>query len=199
MFITFEGVEGSGKSTQSSLLKQAFEKKGKSVLLTREPGGTKIGQEIRNIILHSTLEFKHEYSELLLFYVDRLEHIKCIVEPALKEGKIVLCDRYIDSTIAYQVHARGMSLEVVNQLTTIVGLIPQKTILLDLEVNEGIKRAKKRAELDRFEKEKIDFHQKVRNGYLEQAKHNKERIFKIEAGHKTIDEIHHEIRSVFEL
>jgi dTMP kinase len=190
MFITFEGVEGSGKSTQSSLLKEALEKDGHSVVLTREPGGTKIGQEIRNIILHSTLEFTHDYSELLLFYVDRLEHVKRIVEPALKEGKIVLCDRYIDSTIAYQVYGRGMSRDVVNNLTAMVGLTPQKTILLDMNPEEGIRRAKKRAALDRFEKEEIDFHQRVRQGYLDQAEKEPERIVKIDVENKSIDAIH---------
>ncbi|RAP36131.1 dTMP kinase [Candidatus Marinamargulisbacteria bacterium SCGC AAA071-K20] len=199
MFITFEGVEGCGKSTQSSLLKGALEKDGKSVILTREPGGTDIGVEIRNIILHSTIDFTHEYSELLLFYVDRLEHVKRVIEPALKEGKIVLCDRYIDSTIAYQVFGRGMSRDVVDRLSSIVNLTPDKTILFDLNVEEGIRRAKKRADLDRFEKEELAFHERVREGYLDQAQKHPHRMTKIDVDGKNIGDIHTDVKKILGL
>lgn len=194
VFITFEGVEGCGKSTQSELLKQYLESTGQSVVLSREPGGTDIGLEIREIILHSKLTFEHEYSELLLFYVDRLEHIKRVVKPALAEGKIVLCDRYIDSTIAYQVFGRGMSRKIVDQLSSIVDFTPSKTILFNLNPEEGIRRAKKRAALDKFEKEAIDFHKRVQMGYLKQAELEPNRIVKIEVDGKSIEAIHEEVK-----
>ena len=156
MFITFEGIEGSGKTTQIQRLKVELEKRGHPVLCTKEPGGTALGLKIRQFLLDTKTDFQSQYTELLLFYIDRLEHIKQRVEPALEKGITVLCDRYIDSTIAYQVGGRGLKQQLVQTLSDLVNLTPDKTILLDLSPEEGLKRAEKRARLDRFEKESLE-------------------------------------------
>ena len=181
MFITFEGIEGAGKTTQINTLKEALEKKGKQVIVTREPGGTEFGHIIRKLLLDPHTTFQHPDTELLLFFADRYEHVECVIKPALKQKKIVICDRFIDSTIAYQVGGRGRSLHFCQALSQPITLIPNKTFLLDLPVKEGLKRAQKRAHLDRFEKEDVAFHQRIRDAFLAIAKKEPNRLIVIDA------------------
>lgn len=184
-FITFEGSEGCGKTTQIEALAKALEAQGKTVLITREPGGTLIGEKIRNLLQDPS--HKNEISdmaELLLFSASRAELIASRIQPALKRGEIVICDRFYDSTYVYQGLGRAIGMEIVEQLNqiTVGTLKPDLTILLDLDAKVGIERAKSRqsGELDRIENESLVFFEAVRNGYLELAKKEPERF-------KTID------------
>lgn len=173
MFITLEGGEGCGKSTHAQFIKKYLEKKGEPVLLTREPGGTPIGKVIRTLILENK-EIGPD-AELLLILADRLEHVTKVIQPALAEGKIVISDRFSDSTFAYQVGARGIQKEKVDQLTRILnlGLSPDCTFLFDLDPIEGLKRVKStRSKMTVFEEEKISFHIKVRQAFLDLAQGN---------------------------
>ena len=184
-FITFEGSEGCGKTTQIEALAKALEAQGKTVLITREPGGTLIGEKIRNLLQDPS--HKNEISdmaELLLFSASRAELIASRIQPALKRGEIVICDRFYDSTYVYQGLGRAIGMEIIEQLNqiTVGTLKPDLTILLDLDAKVGIERAKSRqsGELDRIENESLVFFEAVRNGYLELAKKEPERF-------KTID------------
>ena len=184
-FITFEGSEGCGKTTQIEALAKALEAQGKTVLITREPGGTLIGEKIRNLLQDPS--HKNEISdmaELLLFSASRAELIASRIQPALKRGESVICDRFYDSTYVYQGLGRAIGMGIVEQLNqiTVGTLKPDLTILLDLDAKVGIERAKSRqsGELDRIENESLAFFEAVRNGYLELAKKEPERF-------KTID------------
>ena len=184
-FITFEGSEGCGKTTQIEALAKALEAKGKTVLITREPGGTIIGEKIRHLLQDPS--HKNEISdmtELLLFSASRAELIASRIQPALERGEIVICDRFYDSTYVYQGLGRAIDMNIVKQLNqiTVGTLKPDLTILLDLDTKVGIDRAKSRqsGELDRIENESLAFFEAVRNGYLELAKIEPERF-------KTID------------
>ena len=176
MFITFEGIEGAGKTTQIQYLARYFESKSRSVVITREPGGTAVGQQIREWILNAQTTFQSDLTELFLFFADRFEHIETIIKPALAEGKVVLCDRYVDSTVAYQVGARGLDEDAIQTIVKLLPLMPDYTLLLDLPVEEGLKRAKNRASLDRFEQESSSFHTQVRNKFLDIASKNPQRV-----------------------
>ncbi len=198
-FITFEGIEGSGKSTQIRLLAEFFKKQKFSVLLTREPGGTEIGNQIREIVLHSKNKKMVSLSELFLYAADRAQHIEEVIRPALKKRQIVLCDRFTDSTIAYQAEGRKISRKMIDRLNEMAtsGLKPDLTFLIDCPVSVGLKRAKKRIlgqinKEERFEKEKISFHEKVRKGFLKIAKEDRSRMVVID-GMKSPEEIHQEI------
>ena len=193
MFITFEGIEGSGKSTQIKKIKDYLDSVNKPAIITREPGGTSTGKILRELILDPKKSFSHAYTELLLFYADRLEHIEEIVKPALNKNHIVLCDRYKDSTYAYQHIGRGIPLDLIHTLNKLVNLEPHLTILLDCDPEIGLTRATKRAELDRFEQENINFHKKIREGFLTLAKQEPKRIKCIDTHNKTIQDIHHSI------
>ena len=197
MFITFEGIEGTGKTTQITLLADYLKSINYKVLVTKEPGGTEFGQIIRKIILDPNTEFKHKHTELLLFFADRAEHVEKVILPALKEKKIVLCDRYIDSTYAYQYEGRGISIEYIRFLDKMINLYPDLTILFDCKPSIGLSRASKRAALDRFEQEELSFHEKVRQGFLNQAKLFPNRINVISIENKSIESISSEIKSVF--
>lgn len=167
VLITFEGPEGSGKSTQVALLAQELEKRNFKVLCTREPGGTALGEEVRKILLNK-VEKMEPLSELFLYAAARFQHTVERIKPALEKGQIIICDRYLDSSIAYQAYGRGLDLqtvEMVNNLATDL-IKPDITILLDLDPEEGLGRFKGR-ELDRMEKENLLFHRRVRQGYLE--------------------------------
>ncbi len=167
VLITFEGPEGSGKSTQVALLAQELEKRNFKVLCTREPGGTALGEEVRKILLNK-VEKMEPLSELFLYAAARFQHTVERIKPALKKGQVIICDRYLDSSIAYQAYGRGLDLqtvEMVNNLATDL-IKPDITILLDLDPEEGLGRFKGR-ELDRMEKENLLFHRRVRQGYLE--------------------------------
>lgn len=184
-FITFEGSEGCGKTTQIEALAKALDAQGKTVLITREPGGTLIGEKIRNLLQDPS--HKNDISdmtELLLFSASRAELITSRIQPALSRGEIVICDRFYDSTFVYQGLGRAIDMNIVKQLNqiTVGTLKPDLTILLDLDAKIGIERAKSRqsGELDRIENESLAFFEAVRNGYLELAKKEPERF-------KTID------------
>jgi len=188
MFITLEGSEGAGKSTLIDLLKKYFLDKKFDFLFTREPGGTKEGQAIRNILLDKTIEL-NPYSETFLILADRYEHIDKVIKPALKRNQNILSDRYIHSTFAYQGAGRGIDQK---ELEYLMGLLkypkPDLTIYLDLPVEEGLKRVRKRGKSDRFEKEDLFFFQRIRDFYLDLVKKNPERFLLIDAS-KSIDEV----------
>ncbi|MEW6616128.1 MAG: dTMP kinase [Thermodesulfobacteriota bacterium] len=205
MFITFEGIEGCGKTTQISLLGNFLDTKGLPYIITREPGGTEIGEEIRKILLSSQNKDMSLTTELFLYLASRAQHIKEVIKPALVNKKIVLCDRFSYATIAYQVYARGFDLKLVKKLNQLAtsGLTSDITILFDCPVDIGITRAIGRirseanqAREDRFEREDRSFHEKVREGYLKVARRN-ESIIVID-GTKDIEIIHEEIcKTVF--
>lgn len=177
MFITFEGPEGCGKTTHSKKIKFFLEGIGKQVLLTQEPGGTQLGQKIRSLLLNPE-NVLDETTEVYLFAADRSEHVTKIILPAIAEGKIVISDRYIDSTIAYQIGGRGLPEDQVRYLNMVSskGVVPDLTILLDVSPEIGLVRAQQKNIADRFEKETLDFHRRVREKYLEIAKDNPKRI-----------------------
>lgn len=178
MFITFEGIEGSGKSTAARLLAEYLEDKGHAVLCTREPGGSALGRKLRAMLLDTrTLNLRNR-AELFLFLADRAQHVSEVIRPALDEGQIVLCDRYVDSTLAYQGFGRGMDVDQLRSINELAigGLWPQLTLLLDLPVEAGLQRAGRRNRDEgtvitegRFESESRAFHDRVRQGYLECA------------------------------
>jgi len=187
-FITFEGPEGAGKTTQAKLLKEYLERNGYKVLYTREPGGTYLGKKIRALLLSPENKEMVERTELFLYAADRSQHVEEIIRPALEEGKIVLCDRFSDSTIAYQGYGRNLDLEMIRELNQKAtgGLCPQLTILLDLDPADGLNRALSLCkdgleEGDRIEREAEKFHQKVRAGFLLLARNQPERIKVVDA------------------
>ena len=185
MFITLEGIEGSGKTTQMQQLSAYFEMRGRSCVLTREPGGTSLGEKIRAILLDPASSELVPTAELLLYMADRAQHINSLIKPGLAEGKVVLCDRYFDATIVYQGFARGLDTGLICELHRLLfeDLKPDITFLLDLAPRIGLARAWKQLDNgtragteSRFEEETISFHEKVRAGYLELARHEPERI-----------------------
>ena len=183
LFITFEGIEGCGKTTQINHLTAHLKEKHLPFLLTREPGGTAIGERIRQILLSSENSRMEPVTELFLYVAARAQHISQVVIPALREGKTVLCDRFTDATLAYQGNGRGLNPAWIEEIHDrfLKGLKPDLTFLLDLPVEEGLRRAWKRMENqavkeDRFEKEALAFHRRVREGYLLLARKEPGRI-----------------------
>jgi dTMP kinase len=198
-FITFEGIEGCGKTTQIRRLTAYLEGKRLPFLLTREPGGTAIGDRIRQILLSSENSRMEPVTEFFLYVAARAQHIAQVVLPALKDGKTVLCDRFTDATIAYQGYGRGLNRQWVEEIHDrfLNGLKPYRTFLLDLPVEEGLRRAWKRMENqavkeDRFEKEDLAFHRRVREGYLLLARQEPNRIVVLD-GMKDEQSLHREI------
>ncbi len=177
MFITFEGGEGCGKSTHSNLLKKYLVSRGCRVVLTLEPGGTQIGKLLREILLRGK-QLVSRYSELFLFAADRSEHVARVIKPALAAGKIVISDRFIDSTAAYQVGGRKLPGKLVTQMNRISsgGIIPDITFLLDVVPKVGIRRGTKYTKKDKFESENAGFHSRVRKAYLKTAKLDPKRV-----------------------
>lgn len=188
LFISLEGIEGAGKSTLIQKMIAYFEAAGKEVLLTREPGGSELGQKLRSIILNAE-EKICPAAELFLFLADRAEHVESSIKPALAQEKVVLCDRFIDSTVAYQGYGRGMDVKQLQMLNERAagGLKPDLTIILDLDPEIGLARANARNKAEnltvkegRFEAEALEFHQKIRAGFLALSKEEK-RFFVVDA------------------
>jgi dTMP kinase len=176
-FITFEGIDGSGKTTQVRLLAQRLRAQGRDVLETVEPGGTVVGQQIRRILLDAANQDLRPAAELLLYFASRAQNVEQCILPALSAGKIVLCDRFTDSTLAYQGYARGLGAETVLALDCIAcgGLTPDLTLLIDVDLDTGLDRAQARNALGsagetRMDDQSIEFHRKVREAYLALAK-----------------------------
>jgi len=180
MFITFEGTEGAGKSTQIRLLCEYLKKKKLKILQTFEPGGTELGQAIRRLLLEATHPISSE-TETLLYMASRAQLVSEVIAPALKERKIVICDRWVDATLAYQGYGLGVDLGFIKSLAERVtrGLEPDLTLFLDLDVRTGLERALSRGKPDRIESRARVFHQRVRKGYLALAKKNPKRIRRI--------------------
>lgn len=199
MLITFEGPEGCGKSTQSNRLKPYLESKGRPVLLTREPGGTMVGKQIREMLLRSESVLEG-MTEVYLFAADRSEHVRKIIRPALDEGKIVISDRFTDSTLAYQVGGRGLPEDLVRYLNMVSssGLIPDLTILLDVTPEIGLRRAARKGSADRFEIEDLAFHQRIRAMYLDIARGDPERVKEINTDKSNIEETQIRIREMID-
>lgn len=191
IFITFEGCEGAGKSLQSKLLYEYLLSCNKDVLLIREPGGTAISEKIREIILDPAAKEMHPFTEVLLYAASRAQLVNEVIAPALSEGKIVLCDRYVDSSIAYQGYGRGLGYAAVNAVNSYAtaGVVPHITFYISLEPEKGLLRNKKEGKTDRLEKEKLEFHKLVFHGYGEIADKYKNRYMIVD-GELKIDEIH---------
>jgi dTMP kinase len=190
MFITFEGGEGAGKTTQIARLARALADRGRTCLTTREPGGTPLGQRIRALLLDPQSDGISPRAELLLYMADRAEHIAAVIAPALKRGEVVLCDRFFDATVVYQGIGRGLTADRVRELhgTLFGGLVPDVTILLDLPPAVGLSRAARQlaaggrsAAEGRFESEALAFHERVRDGYLALARREPGRFRVIDA------------------
>lgn len=183
VFISFEGIEGSGKSTQARLLSDSFEAEGYRVFLTREPGGTMLGDRIRDILLDPRHTMMHELTELLLYNAARAQHLQEKIMPELAAGSVVITDRFTDSTVAYQGYGRGLDISTIYALDMIAtgGFTPRLTVLLDMEVAEGLERNREARKSDRFELEALAFHQRVREGFLDIAKSNPDRFVIIDA------------------
>ncbi len=197
LFITLEGTDGAGKSTQMKYLKEFFERKGYRVLLTREPGGTKISEKIRELILDNAHEEMKGKTEALLYAASRAQHVEEVIAPALKEGRVVLCDRFVDSSIVYQGNARELgeeNIEKINHFAT-GGLRPDLTLWFDLSPEEGLKRVSASGKADRLEKEKISFHRKVYEGYQALKKKYPHRIKAVD-GTGSIEEMRREIQGI---
>ncbi len=193
MFITFEGIENCGKSTQSKLLYEWLLDNGYSVILTREPGGTPSAEEIRNFLLKKRNETFPPFSEVCMYIAARGFHVKNLIKPELSKGNIVICDRFSDSTIAYQGYGRGLPIDLIKKMDEQAreGIKPDITFLLDIPVEESLKRSKEK-EKDRIESESTEFHEKVRKGFLAIAKENPERV-KVINGTKSVKEVFNEI------
>jgi len=204
MFITLEGIEGSGKTTQVNHIVEFLKKKGHHCVVTREPGGTEIGKQIRAILLDPRNRNLSPKTELLLYAADRAQHLKEKIIPELSSGKTVVCDRFYDATTVYQGFARGLDMKLIQHLHHIVlnNLKPNLTLLFDLPVQTGLSRAWKqihqgsRADLEtRFEKETLVFHERVRSGYLELAGQEPDRIRVIDAS-RDIETVSDDIRAI---
>ena len=187
-FITFEGIEGAGKSTLIEFIEKFLLEKGCRVIKTREPGGTKIGEQIREILLNNK-NYIEDDTELLLMFAARAQHIKEVILPALESKHVVLCDRFTDASYAYQGGGRGIEATKIKLLKELTGdLTPDLTILLDLDVNVGMKRTVNRGKTDRFESEGSVFFEKIRECYLEIADDNPQR-FRIINAEKSIESV----------
>lgn len=201
MLITFEGVDLCGKTTQAEILVNRLKNLGYNIIFVREPGGTKISEDIRNILLSAQNREMDPLTELFLFSASRAQLVKEVIIPALKSGKIVICDRFYDSTLAYQGYGRGIDIEKIKIINEIASsnIVPDITFLIDIPVEEIYRRMPKsieakKDEVDRIENSGLDFYNRVRNGYLEIAKES-ERFIVID-GMKKIDEISQQIWSI---
>lgn len=183
LFLTFEGIEGSGKSTQLARVAEALRVQGRAVTVSREPGGTAIGDAIRALLLDPRSHGITPTTEILLYAASRAQHVAEVIQPALARGEIVLVDRFIDSTRAYQGAARAIAPEIVRTLEQIAtgGLLPDRTIVFDLPVQTGLQRVSVRGVQDRLERETLDFHERVRAAYLALARAEPQRVVVVDA------------------
>ena len=195
-FITFEGADGCGKTTQIELLDKFLKEKGLKTLVTLEPGASDLGKDLRQILLHYEKPVSDE-AEMFMYLADRAQHAQMIIKQALEDKKIVLCDRYTDSTVAYQGYGREGDIEQINILNKIAtkGLKSDLTILFDVESEIAQSRLGKTK--DRLESQGMEFHKKVRNGYLELAKQDPQRI-KVVNANKSINEVWHDVKKIVE-
>ena len=205
-FITFEGGDGSGKTTQLKVIENYLRARGRSCLSTREPGGTSLGQLIRQVLLEVGTQSITSPTELFLYLADRAQHMHEVVIPALKQGKIVLCDRHTDSTLAYQGYGRGIDLSLLRSLNDIAseGIRPDLTLLFDCPAEIGLSRTVQRQPQtssgrneDRFEREKIEFHERVRAGFLELAQAEPNR-FRIVDAARSAEEVGQEVKNIID-
>jgi dTMP kinase len=194
MFITLEGPEGSGKSTQIKRLAKRLEEMGYSVITTREPGGTPIGDQIRQVLVRMESKELHPRTEILLFLAARAQLVEQVIKPALQDGKIILCDRYGDSTLAYQGYGHGLDLDQLRRMLEFATdhLQPDLTILLDLDVKTGLMRKKAEDEWNRLDAYEALFHERVREGYLQLAWEEPERWRIVDAS-QTIDAVQEDL------
>lgn len=196
LFITFEGADGCGKTTQSMLVQKYLEESSRKTLWTREPGGAELGKALREILLHYD-GYVAPRCETFLFLADRAQHVETVIKPAVKEGIIVLCDRYTDSTVAYQGYGKGIDIERVNYLNDLATdcFVPDLTFVFD--VDSEVAQTRVGCEKDRLESEGLEFHKKVRNGYLELAKKFPERIKVINANN-SIDQVFDDTKRILD-
>lgn len=197
-FISIEGIEGAGKSTQLAFIQQYLQQQGINVVVTREPGGTELGEQIRDILLSPRKEGMSDDAELLLMFAARAEHIDQVVQPALARGDWVLCDRFVDATFAYQGGGRGIDSERIKQVAdwTLKGLQTDLTLLFDLPVEVGQERVNTRnGDIDRFEQEKTAFFQQIRNCYLQRAQQEPNRMKVIDSS-QSIEQIQMQLTSI---
>jgi dTMP kinase len=198
-FITFEGIEGAGKSTQARRLFEVLQARGYPVVLTREPGGTMVGDAVRNVLANPAYSDMTPLAELFLFSASRTQHVDKVIRPALEEGRIVICDRFFDATVAYQSYGRGIPLSQVLQINQMASwnTRPDLTFLLDIEPSAGLNRVRSRVlenqlETERIERETLDFFEKVRHGYLNMAFDEPQRFRRIESD-GNLDHVHNQI------
>ena len=196
-FVTLEGVDGAGKSTHIDFIKSYFISKSLDYILTREPGGTILGEKIREILLNDEMS---PITESLLMFAARSEHLSQLIQPNLKNGVTVICDRFTDSSYAYQSGGKDVSISTIEQLKSIVqeDLEPDLTLLFDLPVELSIERLNNSRVLDRFEKQNYEFHQKVRESYLNNANQNKDRFYIIDST-RSINDIQDEITKILDI
>jgi dTMP kinase len=194
IFISLEGIEGTGKTTQAGLLAEYLSGKGFTVTKTEEPGGTRISLKIRDILLSPESRGIAPVTELLLYNASRVQHIREIIMPALERGEVVVTDRFSDSTVAYQGYGRGIDLGLINSLDLISTnrLRPDITVLLDIDVETGLRRNRRINKKDRLEMEDVSFHDKVRKGFIELAAKEKERIKVVDCS-STLETVHKNI------
>jgi len=201
-FITFEGIEGCGKTLQLSLLEAELCHRLGEWVFTREPGGTEFGRELRQILLGKGSAPRAPVAELLLYMADRVQHLDQVIRPALARGAVVLCDRYLDATLAYQGHARGLGFPLIDEMAAVLGLLkPDLTLVLDLDVELALSRARQRNRLEgsdalgRFEAEETEFHRRVQEGYRLLAAREPQRFVMVDAG-GTPEEVASRVRSL---
>lgn len=200
LFITFEGIDGCGKTTQAERLAAYVTSRGREVVLTREPGGTGVSELIRSILLDKANHRMSRLTEMLLYMASRAQHTEELIRPALGRGAIVVCDRYMDATLAYQGYGRGLDKKVIRELNTVAtsGLVPRLTILFDLEpMMCGRRMADMNKTADRLEGEGLEFQRRVREGYLEMAGGEPDR-FRILDGARSVDELAREVQKIID-
>ena len=197
LFITLEGIEGSGKSTNIKVINNYLNDKNINYINTREPGGSEVGDQLRNILLNTEKKLSNQ-TELLLMLADRVNHIETLIQPNLEKGITVISDRFMDSSYAYQGGGREMGLDTITKIIDGLNIIqPNLTLLFDLPVEMALERARKRSKLERFESEDYDFHQRIRETYLFLAEEDSERIKIIDAS-KDIEEVESQVRKILE-